>query len=154
MEGSPRPVRGKWPTLVAVGAVVAPVAAVLWLGVTLTITSPSLTFAVVKIVFTIIAVVTAIAGARWATAAGTALLIEALAVVVWITLKVEHYPPHGALRTALMLAVPLAVSGILFVLAGGIRAGTWPRARFTGGTSGQPDPPGVSHAPRDARDPR
>jgi hypothetical protein len=29
----------------------------------------------------------------------------------------------------LLLAVPVGVSGIIFVLAGGIRAGTWPPKR-------------------------
>jgi hypothetical protein len=125
---------GPWRTLVVVAAIAAPLFAVLWLGITLTTHSTTLTIAVVKIVFTILAVGTAVCGIRWATAAGTALLIEAVAVVAWIALKVESYPPFGALRTGLLLAAPLGIAGILFVLADGIKAGTWPPARFRAST--------------------
>ena len=116
--------------LAILGAVIAPVMAVLWLGLTLTAGGASIAFALLKIIFTIVVVVTGMAGVRWATAAGSALLVEALAVALWMLLKVEDYPLHGAIRTALMLATPLAVSGILLILADGIRAGTWPPARF------------------------
>lgn len=119
-----------WRTLAILGATIAPVFAVVWLGLTLAGGSASVAFAVVKIVFTIVAVVTGLAGVRWATAAGSALFVEALAVALWIVLRVEAYPPYGALRTALMLAVPLAASAVLLILADGIRAGTWPPARF------------------------
>ena len=123
-----------WRTLVAIGAVTAPVLAILWLGITLVSGGTSVAFALVKIIFTIAAVVTGIAGVRWATAAGIAFLLEALAVAAWIALRVESYPAFGALRTALLLAVPLGVCGVLFILADGIRAGTWPPARSRAST--------------------
>ncbi len=119
-----------WRAVALVGALLAPVASVLWLGLTLAGSGASVTFALVKIVFTIVAVITGLAGIRWATASGSALLVESAAVALWITLKVEAYPLGGALRTTLMLAVPLAASGVLLILADGIRAGTWPPARF------------------------
>ncbi len=121
---------GSWKTFVVLAAIVAPVFAVLWLGITLCDANESVPTAVVKIVFTIIAVGTGVSGVKWATAAGAALLIESLAVILWIVLKAATYPPFGALRTALLLAVPLAVSGATFILADGIKAGTWPPARF------------------------
>jgi len=120
----------RYRTLTLVGALLAPAASVLWLGLTLTADGASVAFALIKIVFTIIVVITGLAGVRWATASGSGLLLEALAVALWIVLRVEDYAPHGAMRTALMLAVPLAVSGILLILADGMRAGTWPPARF------------------------
>jgi hypothetical protein len=122
--------RTPWRTLVALGAIIAPAFAVMWLGLTLTTGGASIAFALVKIIFTIVAVLTGLAGIRWATAAGAALLMEALAVALWMILRVEDYPPFGALRTALMLAVPLGVSGVILILADGMRAGTWPPARF------------------------
>jgi hypothetical protein len=130
MDTQPRTEPGSWRTLVVVAAIAAPLFAVLWLGITLTSHSTTLALAVVKIIFTIVAVVSGLSGIRWATAAGIALLIEALAVAAWIVLKVETYPPHGALRTGLLLATPLAIAGLLFILADGIKAGTWPPARF------------------------
>lgn len=130
MDPQPRTEPGSWRTLVVVAAIAAPLFAVLWLGITLTSHSATLALAVVKIVFTIVAVVSALSGIKWATAAGIALLIEALAVAAWIVLKVETYPPYGAVRTGFLLAAPLAIAGILFVLADGIKAGTWPPARF------------------------
>jgi len=122
--------RKGWRTLVVVAALAAPLFAVLWLGITLTSSVDTLPFAVVKIVFTIAAVVTALLGIRWATASGIALFTEALLVVAWMLLKVEHYTPYGALRTALLLTVPLVASGLTFILADGMRAGTWPPERF------------------------
>lgn len=130
MDAQARAGPGPWRMLAVVAAIAAPLFAVLWLGITLTVSSATLALAVVKIVFTMIAVGTAAAGVRWATAAGIGLVIEAVAVVVWIALRVESYPPYGAVRTGLLLAAPLAIAGILFVLADGIKAGTWPPARF------------------------
>jgi hypothetical protein len=103
--------------------------AVLWLGMTLTAEPESLLVAVVKILFTILVVLAAIAGLRWFTAAGIALLAAALLAVAWVMLRAPYYPPYGALRTVLLLAVPVGVSGILLVLAGGMKAGTWPPGR-------------------------
>jgi len=134
MDAQARAESGSWRTLVIVAAIAAPMFSVLWLGVTLTTHSTPLTFAVVKIVFTIIAVGTAACGIRWATAAGIALFIEAVAVVIWIALRIESYPPYGAVRTGLLLAAPLGIAGILYVLADGIKAGTWPPARFRAAT--------------------
>jgi hypothetical protein len=130
MDTQARAEPGPWRTLVIVAAIAAPLFAVLWLGITLTTHTTTLTVAVVKIVFTIVAVGTAACGIRWATAAGIALVVEAALVVVWIALRVETYPPHGAIRTGLLLAAPLGAAGILFVLADGIKAGTWPPTRF------------------------
>ncbi len=122
--------RESWKTFAAIAALVAPLFAVLWLGVTLTTDCGSFTLAVVKIVFAILVVGTGITGIRWMTASGLTLLVEALLVVLWVALRIESYPPNGALRTLTILAVPTALSGILFVLAGGMKAGTWPPARF------------------------
>ncbi len=119
-----------WRAVALVGALLAPAAAILWLGLTLAGSGASVAFALVKIVFAIVAVITGLAGIRWATASGSGLLVESAAVALWMILKVETYAPGGALRTALLLAVPLAASGILLILADGIRAGTWPPARF------------------------
>ena len=121
---------GTWRALALLAAVVAPVFTVLWLGITLTSDSESLPTAVVKIVFVIIAVGSAAMGARWRTASGVALLAEALVVVAWILIKADVYSPQGLLRTSLLLALPLAVSGALYVFAGGMEAGTWPPSRF------------------------
>jgi len=122
--------RNRWWALALVGAVVVPVFAVLWLGVTLTSDIERLPTAMVKIAFTIVAVGTAALGIRWRTAAGVALLIEFLVVAVWVLVKADVYSPTGLLRTSLLLAAPLGVSGVLYVLAGGMEAGTWPPARF------------------------
>ena len=123
-----------WRVLVAIGSVAPPVFAVVWLGITLAGGGTSVAFALLKIIFTIVAVATGIAGIRWATAAGIALILEALAVAAWIALKVESYPALGALRTSLLLAVPLGVCGVLLILADGMKAGTWPPARFRAST--------------------
>jgi len=122
--------RNRWWALALVGAVVVPVFTVLWLGVTLTSDIERLPTAMVKIAFTIVAVGTAALGIRWRTAAGVALLIEFLVVAVWVLVKADVYSPTGLLRTSLLLAAPLGVSGVLYVLAGGMEAGTWPPARF------------------------
>jgi uncharacterized membrane protein len=121
--------RNRWWALALVGAIVVPVFTVLWLGVTLTSDTESLPTAMVKIIFTIIAVGTAALGIRWRTAAGTALLVEFLVVVAWMLIKADVYSPTGLLRTSLLLAAPLAVSGLLYVLAGGMEAGTWPPSK-------------------------
>ncbi len=121
--------RNRWWALALVGAIVVPVFAVLWLGVTLTSDIESLPTAMVKIIFTIVAVGTAALGIKWRTAAGTALLVECLVVVAWMLIKADVYSPTGLLRTSLLLAAPLAVSGLLYVLAGGMEAGTWPAAK-------------------------
>ncbi len=122
--------RNRWWALALIGAVVVPVFTVLWLGVTLTSDIERLPTAMVKIAFTIVAVGTAALGIRWRTAAGVALLIEFLVVAVWMLVKADVYSPIGLLRTSLLLAAPLGVSGVLYVLAGGMEAGTWPPARF------------------------
>jgi len=121
--------RNRWWALALVGAVVVPVFTVLWLGVTLTSDVETLPTAMVKIAFTIVAVGTAALGIKWRTAAGAALLIEFLVVAVWILVKADVYSPTGLLRTSLLLAAPLAISGVLYVLAGGMEAGTWPPSK-------------------------
>jgi hypothetical protein len=118
-----------WRTMTAVAAVLAPVAAVLWLGLTLSSDCGPFHLVIIKIVYTIAVVLTALAGVRWNTASGIALFGEAALLVVWVALKLEDYSPYGALRTLLLLAVPVGVSGVLLVLAGGMRAGTWPPRR-------------------------
>jgi hypothetical protein len=120
----------RWWAVALVAALVTPVFTVLWLGVTLTSASENLPTAVVKIVFTIIAVGTAALGVKWRTASGAALLVEFAVVVVWMLLKAEVYSQEGLVRTSLLLAAPLAVSGVLYVLAGGMEAGTWPPTRL------------------------
>ena len=122
--------RNRWWALALVAAVITPVVTVMWLGLTLTSDCERLPTAVIKIIFTIIAVGTAALGVKWRTAAGTALLIESLVVVAWMLTKASVYSPPGLLRTSLLLAAPLAVSGVLYVLAGGMEAGTWPPSRF------------------------
>jgi len=123
-DGSSAGIRWKVPA--AFATALAPVAAVLWLGLTLSAACAPFHLAVVKIIFTIAVVLTALAGIRWSTASGIALFGEAVLVVVWVALKLDNYSPYGALRTLLLLAVPVGVSGIILILAGGIRAGTWP----------------------------
>jgi hypothetical protein len=119
-----------WKTPVAVAGIAAPVFAILWLAITLTTQRASLSFAFLKIVFTIVAVGTGISAIKWTTASGIALLVESLAALAWVLLKVEDYPPFGAPRTVFLLIIPLAVSGLALILAGGIKAGTWPPERF------------------------
>jgi hypothetical protein len=120
----------RWWILALIAAIVTPIFTVLWLGVTLTSESGSLPAAVIKIMFVILAVGTAALGARWRTASGAALILESLVVVAWILLKADAYTHGGLVRTSLLLAAPLAVSGVLYVFAGGMEAGTWPPARF------------------------
>jgi hypothetical protein len=128
MESSPETREG-WKPLAVTAALVAAVFAVLWLGMTLTAEPESLLVAVVKIVFTILVVLAAIAGLKWFTASGIALAVGAVLAAAWVVLRAPYYPPYGALRTLLLLILPVAVSGVLLILAGGIRAGTWPRTR-------------------------
>jgi hypothetical protein len=132
MVGSADRTRIRWWSLALVAAIVAPVFTVLWLGVTLTSDIERLPTAVVKIAFTVLAVGTAALGVKWRTAAGAALLVEFLVVVAWMLIRIDVYSPTGLLRTSLLLAAPLAVSGILYVLAGGMEAGTWPSSRLRG----------------------
>jgi hypothetical protein len=122
---------GRWWLLALAGALITPVFAILWLGVTLSSEPGSLTAAMVKIVFTIVAVGTAALGARWKTASGVALAVEALVVVAWMLVKADTYSPSGLARTALLLALPLLLSGVFYILAGGMEAGTWPPGRFS-----------------------
>lgn len=128
MERGPE-TRGGWKPLAVTAAVVSSVFAVLWLGMTLTAEPESLLIAVIKIVFTILVVLAAIAGLRWFTASGISLVVGAVLAAAWVLLRAPYYPPYGPLRTFLLLIVPVGVSGILLILAGGIRAGTWPPAR-------------------------
>jgi len=133
MVGSADRTRVRWWSLALVAAIVTPVFTVLWLGVTLTSDIERLPTAVVKIAFTVLAVGTAALGVKWRTAAGATLLVEFLVVVAWMLIKIDVYSPTGLLRTSLLLAAPLAVSGILYVLAGGMEAGTWPSSRLRRG---------------------
>ena len=130
MVGSTDRTRIRWWSLALVAAIIAPVFTVLWLGVTLTSDVERLPTAVIKIAFTVLAVGTAALGIKWRTAAGAALLVEFLVVVAWMLIRIDVYSPTGLLRTSLLLAAPLAVSGILYVLAGGMEAGTWPSSRL------------------------
>lgn len=123
---------GRWWVLALIAALVTPVFTVLWLGVTLTSEPGSLPRAVVKIVFTIVAVGTAALGIKWRTASGVALLVESLIVGVWILVKNDAYSPEALVRTSLLLAAPLVASGVLYILAGGMEAGTWPPRRLSG----------------------
>jgi hypothetical protein len=123
----------RWWALALIAAIVTPVFAVLWLGVTLTSDVERLPTAMVKIIFTIVAVGSAALGIKWRTAAGAALLVEMLVVVAWMLIKADVYSATGLLRTSLLLAAPLAVSGTLFVFAGGMEAGTFPPSRFRQG---------------------
>ena len=133
MTGTADKSRNRWWALALVAAIVTPVFTVLWLGVTLTSDFERLPTAMVKIIFTIVAVGTAALGIRWRTAAGAGLPAELLVVVAWMLIKADVYSPTGLLRTSLLLAAPLAVSGVLYVLAGGMEAGTWPPSRFRKG---------------------
>ena len=133
MVGSADKIRNRWWALALVAAIVTPVFTVLWLGVTLTSDVERLPTAVVKIAFTVLAVGTAALGVKWRTAAGTALLVEFLVVVAWMLIKADVYSPTGLLRTSLLLAAPLAVSGVFYILAGGMEAGTWPSSRLRRG---------------------
>jgi hypothetical protein len=121
---------GRWWALALIAAIVTPVFAVLWLGVTLTSNIDTLPTAVVKIVFTIVTVGTAALGIKWRTAAGAGLLLLVLVVVLWMLVKADVYSTTGLVRTSLLLAAPMAVSGVLYVFAGGMEAGTWPPSRF------------------------
>jgi hypothetical protein len=125
-EGS----HNRWWALALAAAIVTPVFTVLWLGLTLTTATERLPTALVKILFTILVVGTASLGIKWKTAAGSLLLFEFLVVVAWMLIRADVYSPTGFLRTALLLAAPLLVSGVLYVLAGGMEAGTWPPSRF------------------------
>jgi hypothetical protein len=122
--------QNRWWALALVGALITPVFAILWLGVTLTAEPAGLPAAMVKIVFTIVAVGTAALGTKWKTASGAALIIEGFVVVIWMLVRADTYTQAGFLRTTFLLAAPLLLSGIFYVLAGGMEAGTWPPHRF------------------------
>jgi hypothetical protein len=112
------------------GAGLAPVFAVLWLGLALNSNSTSFALALAKIIFAMVAVGSGILGTRWLTAGGVLLSLQTLVALAWVLLRLEVYPAHGLMRTVFLLIVPLAVSGVLLIFAGGLRAGTWPPARF------------------------
>jgi hypothetical protein len=124
--------QSRWWPLALAGALITPIFAILWLGVTLTSEPGSLPAAMVKIIFTIVAVGTAALGAKWKTVSGVALVVEALVVAAWMLIKAETYTPSGLARTSLLLALPLFLSGVFYVLAGGVEAGTWPPRRAGG----------------------
>jgi len=119
-----------WRTMSLVGAVIAPVFAVLWLGLALDADSTPFALALAKIIFAMIAVGAGVLGTRWMTVGGVILSLQTLIALAWVLLRIEVYPPHGALRIILLLIVPLAVSGVLLIFADGLRAGTWPPDRF------------------------
>jgi len=120
-----------WRPMTLVAAIVAATFAIVWLAITLTTQSATVPSAIVKIVFTIVVVASAGSGLRWITTSGILLLAEALVALAWVILRADVYPPHGVLRTVLLLIVPLAAAATLMVLAGGLRAGTWPPARLS-----------------------
>lgn len=119
-----------WRTMTFIGAIVAPVFAVLWLGLSLNADSTPFALALAKIIFAMVAVGAGILGTRWMTAGGAVLSLQTLIALNWVLLRIEIYPPHGLLRTVLLLVLPLAASGVLLIFAGGLRAGTWPPKRF------------------------
>jgi len=119
-----------WRMMTLLGAILAPVFAVLWLGLALNANSTSFALALAKIIFAMVAVGAGILGMRWSTAGGAILSLQTLVALAWVLLRIEVYPPHGLIRTVLLLIVPLAISGVLLIFAGGLRAGTWPPARF------------------------
>jgi len=116
------------------GAILAPVFAVLWLGLALNADSTPFALALAKIIFAMVAVGAGILGMRWSTAGGTILSLQTLVALAWVLLRIEVYPPHGLIRVVFLLIVPLAISGVLLIFAGGLRAGTWPPGRFHSST--------------------
>lgn len=133
-----RPVAGAegWKPMALVATLVAAAFPIVWLAVTLTTHYATVPSAIVKIIFTIVVVLTAASGLRWITTSGVLLLGEGLVALAWVILRADAYPPYGVLRTVLLLIVPLVVASALLILAGGLRAGTWPRARFVGSLAG------------------
>ncbi len=129
VDVTPRELKG-WRMMTLLGAILAPVFAVLWLGLALNAHSTSFALALAKIIFAMVAVGTGILGMRWSTAGGAVLSLQALTALAWVLLRIEVYPPHGLIRTVFLLIVPLALSGVLLIFAGGLRAGTWPPGRF------------------------
>ena len=127
-EEYPRTMR--WKTMMVIATLVAPLFTVLWLGITLTPQNASLPVAMAKIVFAMIAVGAGILGTRWPTASGVVLGFQTLVALSWILFRIGDSRPESVLRTVLLLVVPLAAASVLLILAGGIKAGTWPRARF------------------------
>lgn len=115
-----------------VPVIAAPSFAVLWLALALTSEGGGLAAAVIKIVFCLVVVGTTVSGIKWTTASGLALFIEAMAALVWVAIRADKLPPLTVARSTLLLGVPLAVCGVMLVLYGGLRAGTWPPARARG----------------------
>ncbi len=128
-DATPKQFKG-WRMMTLLGAILAPVFAVLWLGLALNANSTSFALALAKIIFAMIAVGAGILGMRWSTTGGAVLALQTLVALAWVLLRLEVYPPHGLIRTVLLLIVPLAVSSVLLIFAGGLRAGTWPPGRF------------------------
>ncbi len=132
-EATPRDLKG-WRVMTLLGAILAPVFAVLWLGLALNADSTPFALALAKIIFAMVAVGAGILGMRWSTAGGTILSLQTLVALAWVLLRIEVYPPHGLIRVVFLLIVPLAISGVLLIFAGGLRAGTWPPGRFHSST--------------------
>ncbi len=132
-EATLRDLKG-WRMMTLLGAILAPVSAVLWLGLALNADSTSFALALAKIIFAMVAVGAGILGMRWSTAGGAVLSLQTLVALAWVLLRFEVYPPHGPIRTVFLLIVPLAVSGVLLIFAGGLRDGTWPPGRFHSST--------------------
>ncbi len=120
----------RWKTMTVIATVAAPLFAVLWLGITLSLQSATLSAALAKIIFAMVAVGAGILGTRWITASGVVLGLQTLVALAWVIFRVGVRGPGSTLRTVLLLIVPLAVSSVLLIFAGGIRAGTWPPSRF------------------------
>ncbi len=117
--------------MTVIATVAAPLFAVLWLGITLSLQSTPLPITIAKIIFVMIAVGAGILGTRWLTASGVVLGLQTLAALFWVLFRIGAYGPESVLRTILLLIVPLAAASVLLILAGGIRAGTWPPTRFS-----------------------
>jgi hypothetical protein len=120
-----------WKTMTVIATVAAPLFAVLWLGMALSLQSVTLSSALVKIIFAMVAVGAGILGTRWITASGVILGLQTLTALFWVLLRVGVRGPGSTLRTVLLLIVPLGISSVLLIFAGGIKAGTWPPARFS-----------------------
>ncbi len=117
--------------MTVIATVMAPLFAVLWLGMALSLQSVTLSSALVRIIFAMVAVGAGILGTRWITASGVVLGLQTLTALFWVLLRVGVRGPGSTLRTVLLLIVPLGVSSVLLIFAGGIKAGTWPPARFS-----------------------
>jgi len=116
--------------MTVIATVIAPLFAVLWLGMSLSLQSVTLSSALIRIIFAMVAVGGGILGTRWITASGVVLGLQTLTALAWVLLRVGVRGPGSTLRTVLLLIVPLGVSSVLLIFVGGIKAGTWPPARF------------------------